>query len=335
MLRLASRRSIARKTLAALLVATVLLPASGCGGGRPSVATPVTVLLDWTPNPAHAGILTALAIGADRDRGVAVKLRTPSSSSDGVRLLLSGRADLAVLDIHDLAIARERGRDLVAVMAIVGRPLASLIAHDAKRPRDLEGRTVGVSGTASDIAVLDAIVRGDGGDPSKVRVRNAGFAATEALLGGRVDGATAFFNQEGVALARLDRGFRTFRLDAFGAPAYPELVLVAPAASLRDRAGLIQRVVDAFAIGTRKATSDPAAALSAVTARVRGGDPKLVAAQTRAALTAILPPDGKAGSLDPALLRRWARWEAASGIVRREPDVDRLAAPAFAQRSGS
>ncbi len=35
-----------------------------------------------------------------------------------------------MLDIHDLALARERGVDLVAVAALVRRPLAALIARD-------------------------------------------------------------------------------------------------------------------------------------------------------------------------------------------------------------
>ena len=54
-------------------------------------------------------------------------MQAPSASTDAVRLLLGGRAELAMLDIHDLALARERGRDLVGVMAIVQRPLAAVL----------------------------------------------------------------------------------------------------------------------------------------------------------------------------------------------------------------
>ena len=62
-----------------------------------------------------------------------------------------------MLDIHDLGLARERGSDFVGVGALVQRPLAAIIARsDVKRPRDLEGRRVGVSGLPSDPAVLKA-----------------------------------------------------------------------------------------------------------------------------------------------------------------------------------
>ena len=45
-----------------------------------------------------------------------------------------------MVDIHDLALARERGQDLVGVGALVQRPLAAVIARgDLKRPRRLAG----------------------------------------------------------------------------------------------------------------------------------------------------------------------------------------------------
>ena len=70
-----------------------------------------------------------------------------------------GRADLAVVDIHDLGLARERGSDLVGVGALVQRPLAAVIARAGiRRPRELEGRRVGVTGLPSDDAVLRAVL---------------------------------------------------------------------------------------------------------------------------------------------------------------------------------
>jgi len=59
----------------------------------------------------------------------------PGSSPDSLKLLASGRADVAVLDIHDLGLARERGADVVAGAVLVQRPLAAIIARgDIARP---------------------------------------------------------------------------------------------------------------------------------------------------------------------------------------------------------
>ena len=88
---------------------------------------------------------------------------------------------------------------------------------------------MGITGVPSDTAVLRSIVAGAGGDPRRVHTVTIGFNAVAALLAHRVDAATAFWNDEGVTLARRHPGFHIFRVDAFGAPAYPELVLCATA----------------------------------------------------------------------------------------------------------
>src|SRR5262249_9579503 len=153
-------------------------------------------------------------------------------------------------DIHDLALAGARGRDLVAVMSIVQRPLAAVLTTpDVRTPRDLEGRKVGVTGLPSDDAVLRSIVTGAGGDYGKVDKVTIGFNAVPALLGGRVAGATAFWNVEGVALKSQRRGTHDFRVDDYGAPPYPELVLVTSRRTLRDDPALVSATVRALVRG--------------------------------------------------------------------------------------
>ena len=89
------------------------------------------------------------------------------------------------------------------MLPIVQRPLAAVIARDAsgvRAPKDLEGKTVGVTGLPSDEAVVDSEVSADGGDPAKVHQVTIGFNAVASLAAGNVDAATGFWNAEGVAL---------------------------------------------------------------------------------------------------------------------------------------
>ena len=90
-----------------------------------------------------------------------------------------------------------------------------------------------MTGVPSDTAVLHSMVAGAGGDPAGVKTITIGFNAVADLLAGRVAAATAFWNDEGVTLRAHNPGFHVFRVDHYGAPAYPELVLCATAASLR------------------------------------------------------------------------------------------------------
>ena len=112
-------------------IAAALL--AGCGGDSQSSA-PVSVALDFTPNAVHAPIYEAIDARLDREQDVRLRILAPGSSPDSLKSVLTGRADIGVLDIHDLGLALTRGRDLVAVGALVERPLAAIITR-ASIPR--------------------------------------------------------------------------------------------------------------------------------------------------------------------------------------------------------
>jgi putative hydroxymethylpyrimidine transport system substrate-binding protein len=195
-----------------------------------------------------------------------------------------------------------------------------------RTPRDLEGLRVGVTGLPSDDAVLSSIVRGAGGDPAKVRRTTIGFDAVPALLSGKVAGATAFWNAEGVALnaKASSRGpFRAFRVDRYGAPSYPELVLTVTRQTLEDHASLVGATVRALQRGYREALVDPDSAVEALVDAAPGLDRDLMASELDAVQPLFQADDGTVGTLDVPELARWARWERRFGIVRRTPDVAR------------
>ena len=319
-----------RRRLLALLALAAALVAGGCSRGsedRPNQSA--TLVLDFQPNAVHAGIYLALERDFDDAEGVTLRVQPPSSSTDSVKLLVAGRTQFAILDIHDLALAREKGRDIVGVMAVVQRPLAAVVAQPAiRRPRDLEGKRAGVTGLPSDDAVLGSIVRGDGGDPSKVRKISIGFQAVAALLARRVDAATAFWNAEGVALQAQRPGIREFKVDDFGAPPYPELVLCVTRQTLRDERALVSATVRALRRGYQEAIADPESAVEALVGRAG-----VKRDSTERELDAVSPAftEGAAryGALDPGTLRAWARWEARFAITKRPPDVAAAFATGF------
>jgi putative hydroxymethylpyrimidine transport system substrate-binding protein len=298
---------------------------AGCGSvtGSDRPNRDATLLLDSTPNAVHAGIYLATARGYDEAEGVPLRIRTPRASTDAVAQLEAGRTDMAILSVNELALARERGADVVGVMAVVQRPLAAVLAaRDVRRPRDLEGRRVGVTGLPSDDAVLRSIVRGDGGNPRRVRVRAIGSRAVSALLAGRVSGATGLRNVEGVALEReRPGGFHTFRVEDYGAPAYPELVLCTTPAALADRKPTIRATIRALQRGYAAAQNDPESAVTAMGDAVRGLDPAVLAAQLDEIAPAFTAGARGYGELRIDVLREWAAWALRFGVLTREPDL--------------
>jgi putative hydroxymethylpyrimidine transport system substrate-binding protein len=223
-----------------------------------------------------------------------------------------------VVDIHDLGLAREAGSDVVGVGALVQRPLAAVIARrgEVRRPLDLEGRRVGVTGLPSDEAVLRAVVEHDGGDYDRVKKITIGFSAVPSLIAGRVDAVVAFWNAEGVALRERGVETREFRVDDYGAPRYPELVLVVKRQTLEARERLVDDMLGAIAEGTEAALRDRDETVDTLV-RASGADEPLIRAQLRAVAPALEPPV----QLDQAALKGWARFDARFGILREAPEV--------------
>ena len=308
------------KVAASLAAVLLALAVAGCGedGAEPGAPQRATLVLDFTPNAVHAGIYSALRRGYYREAGVRLDVREPSASTDAPKLLEAGRAEFAILDIHDLGIARERGLDVVGIYPLVTRPLASVIARGdgpVRRPRDLERRTVGVTGLPSDDAVLDSELEADGAHPSQVKRVTIGFAAVASLAAGRIDAATGFWNAEAVALRRQGVPVRVFKVDRYGAPRYPELVICTSRRTIDASPELVNSLRDATARGIRLARSRPGAALDDLLAE----NPELDRGEQGEELRALQP--ALRGSPDALDLEGWGAWDVRYGILRRRPEV--------------
>ena len=86
---------------------------------------------------------------------------------------------------------------------------------------------MGVAGLPSDDAVLRAVVEADGGDFDEVERVTIGFAAVREPArreGGRRHRVLERRGRRAAASAGCET--REFRVDEFGAPPYPEVVLV-------------------------------------------------------------------------------------------------------------
>jgi NitT/TauT family transport system substrate-binding protein/putative hydroxymethylpyrimidine transport system substrate-binding protein len=298
-----------RRAVALLATALALVGVVGCGGGgaEPGAPKGATLVLDFTPNAAHSGIYAAQAEGFYKDAGVDLKVQAPGESTDAPKLLGAGKVQFAILDVHDLGIAREKGIPLVGVAPLVQRPLASVIARGdgpVRSPRDLAGQRVGVSGLPSDEAVVASEVEADGGDPAKVEEVTIGFTAVPSLAAGKVEAATGFWNAEAIALRRQGVPIRVFKVDDFGAPPYPELVLCTSEKLLKSDPELVEDVVSATRRGYAFTEAHPDTALSDLLA----ANKELERADQEAQLKVLLPVLHPR-PFDQRVLEEWAAWD--------------------------
>jgi putative hydroxymethylpyrimidine transport system substrate-binding protein len=307
-----------KRIVAFLLLALLLTAVGGCGGSGAEGPQSATLMLDAEPNAVHIGIYAAKAEGFYRKAGVALTVEQPGESTDAPKLLAAGDTDFAVLDIHDLGIAREQGLDVVGLMPIAHRSLASVMTHfygDIRRPRDLEGHTVAVTGLPSE-AMVDAEVKADGGDPAKVRKVTIGTDVVRALATRKFDAVTGFWNAEGVELERMNVPLRRFVADRFGAPKYPELVLATSQDLLESDPDLVEAVVGATMRGYEFAGLQSTKAMQDLLA----ANPSLDELEQGERLT-VVAYSIHASQFQPSILREWAAWDLENGILKRPLDI--------------
>jgi putative hydroxymethylpyrimidine transport system substrate-binding protein len=320
---------VIRRLAPVLACLGAVLALAACGEKQESAtvtggADRLTLELDYLPNADHAGIYTAQASGAFQRAGLDVRLQVPSDPSAPLKLLAAGKVDLAISYEPELLLARDKGLDLVAVAALVQRPLTSIMglpSGHVRTPADLEGKTIGTAGIPYQSAYLKTILAKAGADPAKVKEVNVGFNLVPAMLSKKVDATLgAYWNVEGIELARRNKQPQIIRMETAGLPTYDELVVVARRQDVEKRGAVLRRFVQALARGHQALRDDPAAGADALVKANPDLDRDTQLAQIQATLPVFFPAGGKPfGYMVPSEWRAYGQWMADNRLVKQLP----------------
>lgn len=291
-------------------------------------AQPFSLTLDFYPNPDHAGIYMAQKLGYFKEAGLNVSITAPSDPAAPIKLVAAGRTDLAISYEPEVALAREQGLDVVAVAALVNRPLTSLIwlqKSGIKGVGGLEGKTIATAGIPYQEAFLKTILGRVQLSPADVKAVNVGFGLLPALVGGSAQAMLGgYSNVEGIDLRERGKDPVVMPVDELGVPTYDELVLVANRKRLEEDPEEFRLFIAALERGTNAAVEQPGATTDAITEANHDLEPKLTAAEVKATLP-LLAARTKGepyGYMDPEA------WSTFAGWMRDNELVESLLTPA-------
>src|SRR5262249_61592307 len=120
-------------------------------------------------------LYAAIAPGDFRAVGLNVVPVTPADPSEPLKLLAAGRVDMAISYEPELLLARDRGLKVVAIGALVQRPLTSIIALPSKHVSGVSSlgrKRIGTAGIEYQQAELHTALEHAGVKPSSVREVN-------------------------------------------------------------------------------------------------------------------------------------------------------------------
>jgi putative hydroxymethylpyrimidine transport system substrate-binding protein len=305
----------------ALLLALAL---AVCGTSAAASQRHVGVTLDWTPNPDHVGLYYARDTGLFAQAGLDVAVHAPSDATTPLKLVGVGRTDIAVSYEQEVFLAAAQKLPVVAVAAVVPRPLNSFMSIDPQvhALADLRGKTIGITGVPSDTATLKTA-----GLLGHVKVVSVGYNLLPALLSHRVDAVLGVYrNVEGIQLQLRGLHPTIIPVDRAGVPTYDELVLVANAQRLAKDAqyrDTVARFVHAFQAGTRGARAHPQRAI-AILKKVTASPEKFLVAATPATLKLLTST-----CVDVAQWQRFGAWMHTQGLLKEPMPASRVVTAAY------
>ncbi|MCL2342544.1 MAG: ABC transporter substrate-binding protein [Firmicutes bacterium] len=251
--------------IAALLLALSFgLSLAACKGGNASGLTRVTLVLDYVPNTNHTGFYAAQKLGYYASEGLDVNIIEPADNSV-TTLVATGKADFGVSFQEDVtyALTAEQPLPIKAIATIIQHNtsgFASLKSENIANPKDFEGKTYAGWGSPSEQAVVQAVMKSSGADPSKLNFVTSDSLDYTALLGS-ADLLWIFWAWDGIAAqhAGLDLNYLELRsiderLD------YYTPVIIASDGLLADKPDLARKFLAATSKGYQYCIDEPAKA---------------------------------------------------------------------------
>ena len=161
------------KKYAVPAMAMAMAAAFACGvSAEDKELEKITFCLDWTPNTNHTGLYVAQAQGYYEEAGLDVEIVQPPE--DGAALMCAaGQAQFAIeaQDTMAASLALDDPLGITAVAAVIQHNTSGIISRAGDgidTPAGLTGKTYSTWESPIELAMLENVVNGDGGDFSKV-----------------------------------------------------------------------------------------------------------------------------------------------------------------------
>ena len=132
----------------------------------------VTFCLDWTPNTNHTGLYVAQSLGYYEEAGLDVEIVQPPENGAAL-MCAAGQAQFAIeaQDTMAASLALDDPLGITAVAAVIQHNTSGIISRAGDgidTPAGLTGKTYSTWESPIELAMLENVVNGDGGDFSQV-----------------------------------------------------------------------------------------------------------------------------------------------------------------------
>lgn len=237
-----------KKTLLSLLFVIFTI---GCGqtGNTDKTVTSASLRFDWIANMNFIGDVYALNETAAKN-GLNLKCEEAGFGVDPVKLVISGTNDFGIVSLEQLYMANEKGADLVAIGVINDLSPTVLLAKGSDtltKPKDLEGKKVGINPGGATEFVYRAFVKQNSVDKSKIVEIPVDFDLKN-FINGQYDVRLAFAFIEPLDLKQAGIEYSILKPVDFGVK-FPGRVYFTKRDTITRKPELVQAFINSVAEG--------------------------------------------------------------------------------------
>lgn len=300
-------------------------------------AESVTLQLSWYTASIDIPFFYAQEKGYYRQAGLNVKIQPGQGSFDTIKMTGSGQAQFGYADAATMSKAVSEGIPVIMVAVGVRKsPMAVMILKGSgiTKPKDLEGRSIGMAAVESTAKVFPAFAKKAGFDPQKVKFVPLSFATkVPSLLTGKIDSMGGYiFGEYANVSMKAKQPVILFKFSDYGINMYSNGIIVTNEYKQKSPS-VIRAFVKASMRGTKDAIENRNQAFEILKKHVRGNDEFLSRTLDSALATMRIPATEK-------LAYGWMTkdmWQSTSELMvryggqKKEIPLDRLYTNEFLQ----
>lgn len=323
--------------LAGLTTVAVLLAGCGsnAGGGTNAVGNKeedagqqlqkVQVVLDWSPNTNHTGLYVARDLGYFEERGLDVEIIQPGQ--DGAdTMVASGAAAFGVSYQESVTMARIAGVPLVSIAAVIQHNTSGFASPKAlgiDSPKQFEGKRYGGWGAPVEEAVIDALMRTEDADVSKVDLMSIGDSDFFAAVERDIDFAWIYYAWTGVeAELRGEELNMVYLTDYSDKLDYYTPVLVTSEELAQNSPELVESFTAAASQGYEYAIANPSEAADVLIKAEPDLNPELVKASQEWLSSRYQDDAPRWGEQKLEVWQNYADWMFENGLLEGKLDAE-------------
>lgn len=174
---------------------------AGCNSNKESNLEAVSVLLDWTPNTNHTGLIVASKKGFYKEYGLDVEIIQANEGGTS-QLVGANQGTFGISYQEEVTFACEKGIPVKAIAAIIQHNTSGFASPKEKNivtPVDFENKTYGGWGSPVEMATLKALMKKYNADFKSISIATIGavdfFTATQK----DIDFTWIYYGWDGIA----------------------------------------------------------------------------------------------------------------------------------------